>query len=91
MRKPVLFSGMVCLLFLSGCLGSVLDENVATKISVEVSEERLTLETIYEQGELTSSSTETIEFDFSSSTSDGTIQTFGLITDDGRSFSIDAT
>ncbi len=91
MRKPVLFSGMVCLLFLSGCLGSVLDEKIETKISVEVSEERSTIETIYEQGELTSSSTETIEFDFSSSTSDGSIQTFGLITDDGRSFSIDAT
>ena len=91
MRKPVLFSGMVCLLLLSGCLGTVLDEDIETKLNVEVSTERITIETIYEQGELTSSSTETIEFDFSGSTSDGSIQTFGLITDDGRSFSIDAT
>ena len=82
---------MVCLLFLSGCLGSVLDQNNETVLNVEVSAERITIETIYEQGELTSSSTETIEFDFSSSTSDGSIQTFGLITDDGRSFSVDAT
>ena len=91
MRKPVLFSGVVCLLLLSGCLGTVLDEDVKTVLNVEVSNDRITIETIYEQGELTSSSTETIEFDFSTSTSDGSIQTFGLITDDGRSFSIDAT
>jgi len=51
MRKPVLFSGMVCLLFVSGCLGSVFDEKFETKINVEVSEERLTIETVYEQGE----------------------------------------
>ena len=91
MRKPVLLSGVVCLLLLSGCLGTVLDEDVKTVLNVEVSNDRITIETIYEQGELTSSSTETIEFDFSTSTSDGSIQTFGLITDDGRSFSIDAT
>ena len=76
MRKPVLFSGMVCLLFLSGCLGSVLDEKIETKISVEVSENRLTIETVYEQGERVSSSTGTVSFDFSGSTYDGSIQTF---------------
>ena len=91
MRRPVLFSGMVCLLFLSGCLGSVLDENIETVLNVEVSNDRVTIETIYEQGELVSSSTETIEFDFSGSTSIVSIRTFGLITDDGRSFSIDAS
>ena len=91
MRKPVLFSGMVCLLFLSGCLGSVLDENIETVLNVEVSNDRITIETIYEQGELTSSSTETIDFDFSSSSSVVSILTFGLITDDGRSFGIDAS
>lgn len=91
MRRPLLFSGMVCFLFLSGCLGSVLDENIETVLKVEVSDERITIETIYEQGELSSSSTETIEFDFSGSTSIASILTFGLITDDGRSFSIDAS
>ncbi|MGB0781507.1 MAG: hypothetical protein ACPGQN_06955, partial [Candidatus Poseidoniaceae archaeon] len=91
MRRPVLFSGMVCLLFLSGCLGSVLDENIETVLNVEVSNDRVTIETIYEQGELVSSSTETIEFDFSGSTSIVSIRTFGLITDDGRSFSVDAS
>ena len=91
MRKPVLFSGMVCLLLLSGCLGSVFDEDIETVLIVETNNERVTIETIYEQGELSSSSTETIEFDFSGSTSLVTIRTFGLITDDGRSFSIDAS
>lgn len=91
MRRPLLFSGMVCFLFLSGCLGSVLDENIETVLKVEVSDERITIETIYEQGELSSSSTETIEFDFSGSTSIASILTFGLVTDDGRSFSIDAS
>ncbi len=82
---------MVCLLFLSGCLGSVFDEDIETVLDVEANTERVTIETIYEQGELSSSSTETIEFDFSGSTSVVSIQTFGLITDDGRSFSIDAS
>ncbi|MEC7168730.1 MAG: hypothetical protein VXW14_07060 [Candidatus Thermoplasmatota archaeon] len=91
MRRPVLFSGMVCLLFLSGCLGSVFDEDIETVLNVEANTERVTIETIYEQGELSSSSTETIEFDFSGSTSVVSIRTFGLITDDGRSFSIDAS
>ena len=90
MRRPVLFSGMVCLLFLSGCLGSVLDENIETKLLVDVSNERITIETIYDQGELISSSTERIEFDFSGSSSDVSIHTFGIITDDGRSLNIDA-
>ena len=91
MRRPVLFSGMVCLLFLSGCLGSVFNEEIDTTLSVEANNERITIETIYEQGELSSSSTETIEFDFSGSTSLVTIRTFGLITDDGRSISVDAS
>jgi hypothetical protein len=91
MRKPVLFSGMVCLLFLSGCLGSVLDENIETVLNVEVRSQRITIETIYEQGELTSSSAETIDFDFSGSTSVASILTYGLMTDDGRSFSVDAS
>ena len=91
MRIPVLFSGMLCLVFLSGCLGSVLDENNETVLNVAVSAERITIETIYEQGELASSSTETIEFDLSASTSLVSIRTFGLITDDGRSFSVDAS
>ena len=91
MRRPVLFSGMVCLLFLSGCLGSVLNENIETVLNVGMSNERITIETIYEQGELASSSIETIDFDFSGSTSVASILTFGLVTDDGRSFSIDAT
>ena len=82
---------MVCLLLLSGCLGSVFDEDIETVLIVETNNERVTIETIYEQGELSSSSTETIEFDFSGSTSLVTIRTFGLITDDGRSFSIDAS
>ena len=91
MRSPVLFSGMVCLLFLSGCLGSVFDENIETVLNVEVNNERVTIETIYEQGELSSSSTETIEFDFSGSTSIASFLTFGLITDDGRSLNVDAS
>ena len=88
MRRPVLFSGMVCFLFLSGCLGSVFNEDIETVLNVEANtEDRITIETIYEQGErFSSSSTETIEFDFSGSTSVVSIQTFGLITDDGRSF-----
>ena len=91
MRSPVLFSGMVCLLFLSGCLGSVFDENIETVLNVEVNNERVRIETIYEQGELSSSSTETIEFDFSGSTSIASFLTFGLITDDGRSLNVDAS
>ena len=91
MRRPVLFSGMVCLLFLSGCLGSVFNEEIDTTLRVEVSENRITIETVYDQGERVSSSTGTIEFDFSGSTSDVSILTFGLITDDGRSFSVDAS
>ncbi|MBO64155.1 MAG: hypothetical protein CMA94_05230 [Euryarchaeota archaeon] len=91
MRRPVLFSGMVCLLFLSGCLGSVFNENIDTTLSVETSENRITIETVYDQGERVSSSTGTIEFDFSGSTSDVSILTFGLITDDGRSISVDAS
>ncbi len=91
MRRPVLFSGMVCLLFLSGCLGSVFDEDIETVLIVETNNERVTIETIYEQGELSSSSTETIEFDFSGSTSVASILTYGLMTDDGRSFSVDAS
>ncbi len=90
MRRSVLFSGMVCLLFLSGCLGSVLNEDIETVLNVGVSNGRITIETIYEQGELASSSIETIDFDFSGSTSVVSILTFGLVTDDGRSFSIDA-
>ena len=58
---------------------------------VEVSENRITIETVYEQGELVSSSTGTVEFDFSESTSDVSILRFGLSTDDGRSFSVDAS
>lgn len=91
MRRPVLFSGMVCLLFLSGCLGSVFDEDIETVLIVETNNERVTIEKIYEQGELSSSSTETIEFDFSGSTSVASILTYGLMTDDGRSFSVDAS
>ena len=91
MRRPVLFSGMVCLLFLSGCLGSVFNEDIDTTLSVEASENRITIETVYDQGERVSSSIGTIEFDFSGSTSDVSILTFGLITDDGRSISVDAS
>ena len=91
MRRSVLLSGMVCLLFLSGCLGSVPNENIETALNVGLSNERITIETIYEQGELASSSIETIDFDFSGSTSVVSILTFGLVTDDGRSFSINAT
>ena len=81
MRKPVLFSGVVCLLFLSGCLGSVFNEEIETTLSIEVSEDRITIETVYEQGERVSSTTGTIEFDFSGSTSDVSIQMFGLTSD----------
>ena len=91
MQQPILFSGMVCLLLLSGCLGSVLDENFETIISVELSNDSVAIETIYEQGNLISSSIETIEFDFSESTSDTSIHTFGLTANDGRSVSVDAT
>jgi len=91
MRSAVLFSGIVCLFFLSGCLGSVLDENIETVLNVEISSDRMTIETIFDQGELSSSSTGMVDFDFSSSTSMASILTFGLITDDGRSFSIDAS
>ena len=91
MRRTVLFSGMVCLLLLSGCLGSVLDEDIVTSLSVELSTDLVTVETNYEQGERISSSTETIQFDFSKSTSMVSILTFGLKTDDGRWVSVDAT
>ena len=91
MRRPVLFSGVVCLLFLSGCLGSVFNEEIETTLRVEVSENRITIETVHEQGDLVSSSTGTVEFDFTESTSDVSILRFGLRTDDGRSFSVDAS
>ena len=91
MRRAVLFSGMVLFMFLSGCLGSVLDEDIVTSLSVELSTDLVTVETNYEQGERISSSTETIQFDFSKSTSMVSILTFGLKTDDGRWFSVDAT
>ena len=91
MRISVLFSGMVCFLFLSGCLGSVFNEEIETTLSIEVSEDRITIETVYEQGERVSSTTGTIEFDFSGSTSDVSIQVFGLTSDDGRSLSVDAS
>ena len=88
MQRSVLFSGIVCLLLFSGCLGLVSDEDIQTTLNVSLSDEHLVVETVYEQGERISSSTVTVEFDFSGSTSDVAIQTFGLITDDGRSSGI---
>lgn len=88
MQRSVLFSGIVCLILLSGCLGLVSDEDIQTTLNVSLSDEHLVVETVYEQGERISSSTVTVEFDFSGSTSDVAIQTFGLITDDGRSSGI---
>ena len=90
MKQPLLFSGMVCFLLVSGCLGFVTDEEIQTSLKVEVNEQHLIVETIYEQGELVSSSTVTFEFDFSGSNSDVSIKTFGLETDDGRFMTFNA-
>lgn len=90
MPKPTLLLGLVCFLFFSGCLGFVADEEIQTNLNVDVNERRLDIETIYEQGERISSSTATFELDFSKSTSDVSIQTFGIETDDGRTMSVNA-
>jgi hypothetical protein len=90
MKQPLLFSGMVCFLLVSGCLGFVTDEEIQTNLNVDVNERLLVIETVYEQGERISSSTVRFDLDFSGSTSDVSIQTFGIITDDGRSISVDA-
>ncbi len=58
---------------------------------VVLSQDRIVIETVYDQAELISSSTPTVDVDFSQTTSDVGIVTYGILTDDGRSFSIDAT
>tara|TARA_B100001109_G_scaffold4368_1_gene3417 strand:- start:402 stop:1139 length:738 start_codon:yes stop_codon:yes gene_type:complete len=91
MQQPLLFSGLVCLILCSGCLGFVNDEDSETSLVVVLSQDRIVIETVYDQAELISSSTPTVDVDFSQTTSDVGIVTYGILTDDGRSFSIDAT
>ncbi|MAY05257.1 MAG: hypothetical protein CMB25_06655 [Euryarchaeota archaeon] len=91
MQQPLLFSGLVCLILCSGCLGFVNDEDSETSLIVVLSQDRIVIETVYDQAELISSSTPTVDVDFSQTTSDVGIVTYGILTDDGRSFSIDAT
>ena len=91
MQQPLLFSGLVCLILCSGCLGFVNDEDSETSLVVVLSQDRIVIETVYDQAELISSSTPTVDVDFSQTTSDVEIVTYGILTDDGRSFSIDAT
>ena len=91
MHRPLLFPGLVCLILCSGCLGLVSDEEIETNLIVTFDQDRLTIETVYEQRELISSSTATFVVDFSQTTSDVSIETFGINTDDGRSITIDAS
>ncbi|MGB2156208.1 MAG: hypothetical protein ACPHZ4_04330, partial [Candidatus Poseidoniaceae archaeon] len=91
MHRPLLFPGLVCLILCSGCLGLVSDEEIETNLIVTFDQDRLTIETVYEQRELISSSTATFVVDFSQTTSDVSIETFGITTDDGRSITIDAS
>ena len=90
MRQTLLSVGVVCCLFFSGCLGFATDEEEAIRLNVVVNEELLVLETVYEEGEWISSTIVTFEFDFSGSTSDVAMQTFGLTMDDGRAVSVEA-
>ena len=90
MRQTVLFAGIVCLLLSSGCLGLVSDEEIQTKLVVDVDQSTQLIETSYEQGELISSSTATFAFDFSQTVSDISVHTYGIDIDDGRSLAIDA-
>ena len=91
MQQPLLFSGLVCLILCSGCLGFVNDEDSETSLVVVLSQDRIVIETVYDQAELISSSTPTVDVDFSQTTSDVGFVTYGILTDDDRSFSIDAT
>ena len=91
MQQPLLFSGLVCLILCSGCLGFVNDEDSEPSLIVVLSQDRIVIETVYDQAELISSSTPTVDVDFSQTTSDVGFVTYGILTDDGRSFSIDAT
>ena len=91
MQQPLLFSGLVCLILCSGCLGFVNNEDSETSLVVVLSQDRIVIETVYDQAELISSSTPTVDVDFSQTTSDVGIVTYGILTDDDRSFSIDAT
>ena len=90
MKQAILLLGIVCMLLTSGCLGLVSNEKVQTSLNVEINENILTIETVYEQGELVSSTTVTFDIDFSKSTSDVSIETFGLETDDGRFMAFNA-
>ena len=90
MRQTVLFVGIVCLLLNSGCLGLVSNEEIQTKLVVDVDQSTQLIETSYEQGEMISSSTATFAFDFSQTVSDISVHTYGIDIDDGRSFAIDA-
>ena len=90
MRQTVLFAGIVCLLLSSGCLGLVSNEEIQTKLVVDVDQSTQLIETSYEQGEMISSSTATFTFDFSQTASDVSVRTYGVDIDDGRSFAIDA-
>ena len=91
MHRPLLFPGLVCLILCSGCLGFVSNEEIETNLIVSFDQDRLTIETVYEQREIISSSTATFNVDFSQTTSDVSIETFGITTDDGRYFTIDAS
>ena len=90
MKQTILLLGIVSMFLTSGCLGLVNNEMIQTSLNVEVNENLLTIETVYEQGELVSSSTVTFKFDFSGSNSDVSIETFGLETDDGRFMTFNA-
>ena len=90
MRQTVFFAGIVCLLLSSGCLGLVSNEEIQTKLVVDVDQSTQLIETSYEQGEMISSSTATFTFDFSQTASDVSVRTYGIDIDDGRSFAIDA-
>ena len=90
MKQTILLLGIVCMFLTSGCLGLVSNEKILTSLNVEVNENLLTIETVYEQGELVSTSTVTFDIDFSKSTSDVSIETFGLETDDGRFMAFNA-
>lgn len=90
MHRPLLISGMVCLILCSGCLGLVSNEEIETNLVVSLNHDRLAIETVYEETERISSSTVTFTVDFSQTTSDVSVNTFGVTIDDGRSFTIDA-
>ena len=91
MRQTVLFAGIVCLLLSSGCLGLFSNEEIQTKLVVDVDQSTQLIETSYEQGEMISSSTATFTFDFSQTDSDVSVHTYGIDIDDGRTFAIDAS